>query len=131
MYNNSYYYNIWGNHLLFVCFTNSNIYFFFHEIIIYSPIFYECIKRYLHYFQTQVKWKRKKKKKNDNSTRCSQAVSHPSTNRAQCCLTSVIGRELVCSTWYGRCQEVKEKLRVIVFIVVYLYIFLHELIIIV
>ena len=30
-----------------------------------------------------------------NSTLCSQAVSHPSTNRAQCCLTSVIGRELV------------------------------------
>ena len=36
------------------------------------------------------------------STRCSQAVTHPSTNRAQRCLTSVIGRELVCSTWYGR-----------------------------
>ena len=28
----------------------------------------------------------------------SQAVTHPSTNRAQCCLTSVIGRELVHST---------------------------------
>ena len=37
-----------------------------------------------------------------NSTLCSQAVSHPSTNRAQCCLTSVIGRELVHSAWYGR-----------------------------
>ena len=36
--------------------------------------------------------------KKANSTRCSQAVTHPSTNRAQCCLTSVIGRELVCST---------------------------------
>ena len=36
------------------------------------------------------------------STRCSQAVTHPSTNRARRCLTSVIGRELVCSTWYGR-----------------------------
>ena len=35
------------------------------------------------------------KKQNANSTLCSQAVSHPSTNRAQCCLTSVIGRELV------------------------------------
>ena len=34
------------------------------------------------------------KKQNANSTLCSQAVSHPSTNRAQCCLTSVIGREL-------------------------------------
>ena len=41
----------------------------------------------------------------DNSTRCSQAVTHPSTNRAQHCLTSVIGRELVFSMWYGRCRE--------------------------
>ena len=41
----------------------------------------------------------------DNSTQCSQAVTHPSTNRAQRCLTSVIGRELVFSTWYGRCQR--------------------------
>ena len=32
----------------------------------------------------------------------SQAVTHPSTNRTQPCLTSVIGRELVCSRWYGR-----------------------------
>ena len=36
------------------------------------------------------------------STEYSQAVTHPSTNSAQCCLTSVIGRELVYSTWYGR-----------------------------
>ena len=36
------------------------------------------------------------------STRYSQAVTHPSTNRARSCLTSVIGRELVCSTRYGR-----------------------------
>ncbi|ESO83859.1 hypothetical protein LOTGIDRAFT_72167, partial [Lottia gigantea] len=36
------------------------------------------------------------------STWCSQAVTHPSTNRARRCLTSVIGRELVLSTWYGR-----------------------------
>ena len=34
----------------------------------------------------------------------SQAVTHPSTNTTQCCLTSVIGRELVLSTWYGRRQ---------------------------
>ena len=38
------------------------------------------------------------------STVYSQAVTHPSTNTAQCYLTSVIGRELVCSTWYGRRQ---------------------------
>ena len=38
-------------------------------------------------------------------TRYSQAVTHPSTNRALRCLTSVIGRELVCSTWYGRRQQ--------------------------
>ena len=31
------------------------------------------------------------------STAYSQAVTHPSTNAAQPCLTSVIGRELVCS----------------------------------
>ena len=37
-----------------------------------------------------------------NGTRGSQAVSHPSTNLAQCCLTSGIGRELVFSAWYGR-----------------------------
>ena len=40
----------------------------------------------------------------DNDTRGSQAVSHPSTNLAQCCLTSVIRRELVFSAWYGRCH---------------------------
>ena len=42
------------------------------------------------------------KYKSEYSTAYSQAVTHPSTNAAQCCLTSVIGRELVFSTWYGR-----------------------------
>ncbi|GBP70578.1 hypothetical protein EVAR_54388_1 [Eumeta japonica] len=37
-----------------------------------------------------------------NITRCSQAVTHPSTDRARRCLTSVIGREPVDSAWYGR-----------------------------
>ena len=32
----------------------------------------------------------------------SQAVTHPSTNTAQPCLTSVVRRELVHSRWYGR-----------------------------
>ena len=35
-------------------------------------------------------------------TRDSQAVSDPSTNRAQRCLTCQIGRDGVLSTWYGR-----------------------------
>ena len=52
---------------------------------------------------------RMQKSKDANSTQCSQAVSHPSTNRAQHCLTSVIGRELVYSMWYGRCREKRVK----------------------
>ena len=39
----------------------------------------------------------KKNQKYANSIQCSQAVTYPSTNRARHCLTSVIGRELVCS----------------------------------
>ena len=35
-------------------------------------------------------------------TRSSQAVPHPSTILARRCLTSVIGRERVFSSWYGR-----------------------------
>ena len=38
------------------------------------------------------------------NTRYSQPVTHASTNRAQRCLTSVIGREPVFPTWYGRRQ---------------------------
>ena len=41
------------------------------------------------------------------NTRYSQAVTHPSTNRARRCLTSVIGREPVFSTWYGRRHELQ------------------------
>ena len=36
------------------------------------------------------------------STEYSQAVTHPSTNSAQCYLTSVIRQELVCSSSSGR-----------------------------
>ena len=43
-----------------------------------------------------------KKKKNAYNTCCSQAVTHPSTEQARRCLTSVIGREPVLSAWYGR-----------------------------
>ena len=32
-------------------------------------------------------------------------VTHPSTEQAQCCLTSVIGREPVLSMWYGLRQQ--------------------------
>ena len=41
---------------------------------------------------------------NAYNTRDSQAVTHPSTNRTRRCLTSVIRREPVYSTWYGRRQ---------------------------
>ena len=46
-----------------------------------------------------------KKGKEAYDTRCSQAVTHPSTGRARRCLTSVIGREPVFSAWYGRRQQ--------------------------
>ena len=42
------------------------------------------------------------KKRKVYGTWYSQAVTHPSTNQARRCLTSVIRRELVLSTWYGR-----------------------------
>ena len=40
--------------------------------------------------------------KKDYSTQSSQVVSNPSTNRARRGLTSLIGREVVLSSWYGR-----------------------------
>ena len=46
---------------------------------------------------------------NAYNTRDSQAVTHPSTNRARRCLTSVIRREPVYSTWYGRRQRRMSK----------------------
>ena len=53
-------------------------------------------------FDQEKKKKKKKKAERTYSTGYSQAVTHPSTNPAQRCLTSVIRRELVYSTWYGR-----------------------------
>ncbi len=43
---------------------------------------------------------------NAYSTLDSQAVSDPSTKRAQRCLTWLIGREAVFSTWYGRKRRI-------------------------
>ena len=43
-------------------------------------------------------------KKADSTLRCSQAVPHPSTNRALCRLTSEVRRDPVHSTRYGRQQ---------------------------
>ena len=48
------------------------------------------------------------RKEKANSTWCSQAVTHPSTNQAQRCLTSLIGREAVHSTWYGRWRKYRD-----------------------
>ena len=49
-------------------------------------------------------------------TWCSQAVTHLSTNHARRCLTSVIGREPVFSTWYGRRQPpARFKLHIVSF----------------
>ena len=53
----------------------------------------------------EIERKEKQKKSKVYSTRYSQAVTHPSTDRARRCLTSVIGREPVFSTWYGRRQQ--------------------------
>ena len=44
-------------------------------------------------------------KKNTTSTRCSQAVTHPSTNRARRCFGDRTRKGPVLSTWYGRWQH--------------------------
>ena len=49
---------------------------------------------------------RGKIKKADSTRRCSQAVPHPNTNRALCCLTSEVRRDPVYSTRYGRQRKV-------------------------
>ena len=45
-------------------------------------------------------WKKRQEK--DYDTWCSQVVSNPSTNQARRGLTSLIRREVVLSSWYGR-----------------------------
>ena len=46
------------------------------------------------------------------STRgCSQAVPHPSTNRALCRLTSEVRRDPVHTTWYGRQQSLLRRVK--------------------
>jgi hypothetical protein len=56
------------------------------------------------------KRKRRKKKPKANSTRCSRAVTHHSTNQARLRLTSVIGREPVHSQWYDRWRKLEHTL---------------------
>ena len=45
---------------------------------------------------------KKREEKRDYDTWCSQVVSNPSTNQARRGLTSLIRREVVLSSWYGR-----------------------------
>ena len=52
------------------------------------------------------------RKKEAYHTGCSQAVPHPSTIPARRCLTSVIRRERVCSSWYGRRQLVHGSIEI-------------------
>ena len=53
----------------------------------------------------------KSKKKKKKRTQGFEAVTHPSTDWTQCCLTSAIGRELICSQAY---QPLLKKLAKIV-----------------
>ena len=48
--------------------------------------------------------------KADSTLRSSQAVPHPSTNRALCCLTSEVERDLVHSTRYGRRRHLRRPI---------------------
>ena len=51
--------------------------------------------------------------KADSTLRSSQAVPHPSTNRALCCLTSEVKRDPVHSTRYGRRREIQDFERIL------------------
>ena len=52
--------------------------------------------------QKRVEKRGAKREKRDYDTWCSQVVSNPSTNQARRGLTSLIRREVVLSSWYGR-----------------------------
>ena len=52
--------------------------------------------------QKRVEKRGGKKRKRDYDTWCSQVVSNPSTNQARTGFTSLIRREVVLSSWYGR-----------------------------
>ena len=52
--------------------------------------------------QERAKKKKRKNIEKDYDTWCSQVVSNPSTNQARRGLTSLIRREVVLSSWYGR-----------------------------
>ena len=71
---------------------------------IIKNVFVTATMLYSNFINHTKQQKERKKKKSAYSTRCSQAVTHLSTNRARRCLTSVIRREPVGSTWYGRRQ---------------------------
>ena len=64
-----------------------------------------CMIRKINLSSPKSHQRMRRKKLSANSTPCSQAVTHPSTDEARRCLTSVIGREPVLSAWYGRWQE--------------------------
>ena len=72
----------------------------------YNSLYFFILYIHILLYFPYISKKKNKKFKNikANSTWCSQAVTHPSTNQAQRCLTSLIGREAVHSTWYGRWQ---------------------------
>ena len=65
----------------------------------------ERITKKVQRMTTKFKWpssRRHIRKQKAYNTRYSRGVSHLSTDRALCCLTSEIGREPVRSAWYGR-----------------------------
>ena len=62
------------------------------------------VKKVFYIYGKRCSLNRVRKTKRVYSTRYSHAVTHHATDRARRCLTSLIGRETVLSTWYGRRQ---------------------------